>query len=334
MKKLISLVFLLILPISTFALSINSLYTQYNDEIEPNLRKTIYSKTESVSKAFQNENLAELEKLMTQDFANKVKNVLPRLVQQLKPIFIMNEITLQNDYYSSVKTIGENKTYTISAPNEKSFNINGIRINDKSFVQFFITKKKGIQDLIFLQYVNENNNWKLNTIGGGIYSFENMNTIDLLKSSKRYDNKNEYLTSTLYALAASKILRPTSYLQYENENKSMELIQNSLKKFISKDSFPITLKVGNNISLFKFDIRASQNGLMPMVKYTTKTSLNSQELLENESVEISREIFSKYPDLNKNFDFILFQAHKEIPIDPNKQYKIYTSVLKKGKLLK
>ena len=35
-------------------------------------------------------------------------------------------------------------------------------------------QKNFIQDLIFLQYVNENNNWKLNTIGGGIYSFENM----------------------------------------------------------------------------------------------------------------------------------------------------------------
>ena len=334
MKKLISLVFLLTLPISIFALSINSVYTQYNDEIDSNLRKTIYSKTESISKAFQNENLTELEKLMTQDFSNKVKRVLPRLVQQLKPIFIMNEITLQNDYYSSVKAIGENKTYTIGAPNEKSFNINGIKINDKSFVQFFITKKKGIQDLIFLQYVNENNDWKLNRIGGGIYSFENMNNFDLLKASKQYDDKKEYLTSTLYALAASKTLRPTSYLQYKNENKSIEKIQKNFKEFISKNPFPKTLTIGNNITLFKFDIRGSQDRLLPMVKYTTKTDLNNQEAIKKEAIEISKEIFSTYPDLNKNFNHILFQAHKEMPIDPNKQYKLYTTILKNGQILK
>jgi len=329
-KTLYVLFFFLLTQIGLFAISFNSVSTKYNDEIDSKLRMEINSKTSSISKLFQEKNTLELKKQMTSEFSQKIRNI-DMFINQVSGVFNIDDLKVANEYFTTVKTIGTNNVYTILPPNDKSLIVNGMKIDEKSYIQFLVSKAQGVQNLVFLQYVNQNKEWKLNLISGGKYSYLYKQSPDLINLSKDYYSKKEYISSALYALSAYQLMRPTSFLQYKNEQDYMKIIQESLVPVGKIFKLPKKLN-GNNVTLFKIDVNGFQNGIVPIIKYATNISLDDKEKIKNEVTKISKEIFQIAPDLKTNFKTIIFQASSEITSDPNKQYRIYNTILENGKV--
>ena len=331
MKKILNIFFFfLFTQVGLFAINLNSVNTKYNSEIDDKLRMEINLKTSNISKLFQEKNSLELKKQMTSEFLEKIRNI-DMFINQVSGVFKIDNLKVENEYFTTVKTIGTNKVYTILPPNDKSFIVNGIKIDEKSYIQFLVSKAEGVQNLVFLQYVNQNKEWKLNLISGGKYSYLYKQTPDLINLSKDYYSKKEYASSALYALSAYQLMRPASFLQYKYEQDYMRTIKESLVPVGKIFKLPKQLN-GKNVTLFKIDVNGFQNGIIPIIKYATSTNLDDKERIKNEVINISKEIFQIAPDLKKNFKSILFQASSEVTSDPNKQYKIHTSILENGKV--
>lgn len=331
MNKLLKILLSFILiQTGLFAISLNSVITKYNDEIDKQLRVEINSKTLHISKLIQEKNSSELKKEMTNELLEKIKNV-DAFINQVNNVFKKNDLKINNEYYSTVKTIGTNNVYTILPPNDKSFIINGMKINEKSYIQFLVSKTEGVQNLVFLQYVNQNKEWKLNLISGGIYSYLYKKTPELIKLSKKFYSKKEYTSSALYAVSAYQLMRPVQFLQYKNEKDYMQTIQKSLAPVGKLFKLPKQLN-GTNVTLFKIDVNGYRNGITPIIKYVTKINLDDKEKIKDEVKKISREIFQIAPDLKINFKDILFIASSEITSDPKKHYRVYRTIYQDGKV--
>jgi hypothetical protein len=83
---------------------------------------------------------------------------------------------------------------------------------------------------------------------------------------------------------------------------------------------------GNNYTLFGIWLLEAQDGILPRVRYLAHDEL-SDEATPKEAAALMEYVKTHYPALAELFDGILFEAYTENPVNPNKQYRSYRTVL-------
>lgn len=299
--------------------------TVINEDIDPALRRTL-SKIE-------NKLFASLREKDEEGFTSLLsKNLLgledfdsAQFLDQIQPYVREYEFKKLYEYYTTAKGMksGNRVTLTIDPPGQKNrFIIKNINIEGNECYNLFYTSvnEEGFQLLFYAGLSKFENQWKINLIHIGDYSFEGATAQDYYEKAVALKDEGKTLPAAVYALIMNKLQYPGSLLQYENDKKYNDFFNDIIKDVNEKMAFPIEL---NAIEFYNMNILLTrEHGYIPLITYVTDTPLE-KEALKDELDTHRDEIELHLGDLGAYFDRIIMQGVNERPDDVQKQYDMY-----------
>jgi hypothetical protein len=336
-RKLLLLIFFMTIPANLYSANLYTILTKSNSEINSELRVHIDDLTKEVFLVIKSGNSESLKKYLSKGLLEKISYDTSNLTKTLNPFISGSEFHSLNDYYCTVKKIGWGKKFTIvpSLTDDNSLIIPNIEIpGEHTFIKILKDNAEGFSHLLLVQYVKEGDGWKINFFVGADYEIDNYNAPKLVQKCNELYKQEKIASAVLYGLAAIRVLRPASYLQYKNENEYRKLLKSIFKEFNQKYHFPIEFKTNKSVQLFSIDLQVTKEGIEPVIQYLTPSINSSREIINNEASKLLPEVYDIFPDLKKSFPFIIMRAYKELPVDRNKQYMCFNSIFQNGKLIK
>lgn len=173
--------------------------------------------------------------------------------------------------------------------------------------------------------------WRLLDWSFGDYAIDGKTAPDLVRQSEFLYFQDKHFSAAIYALAAQKVMRPLSFLQYRNETDYSHTIRRIGTQLQKECQFPKELKNVPNVILYSLDVKITTSGISPLLKYKTAVDLASTEKLTAEAGNLLPEFISLFPDLKESFQYVILQAYNELPENPTKTYPCYNIVFKDGK---
>lgn len=310
----------------TCANSHNAL-SEYDDEIDKNIRNEISDTHARVFDAFIRKDASRIKQLAYLKYYNRISGALEQTLNALSGLLSQYKFTKLYDCYVTRINTGSNNAFPLVSLEPKHFIVNQfVMPGDASYLSFLkSTNKKGIQYLMMIHYTKQNGKWLLASLYAGDYSIQGMDARDLYKLSKIEYNKKHYMSAALYSLAMNRLIRPKPFLQYVNEKEMKDQLKKSIKRFNSGHKFPVKI---SGISLNSINIQFSKSGISPVFIYTTKLNLNAKRKIESEARKAFPAILKTFPDIKNPFEYSIMQAYNEMPKDPNKKYHIYRTIIK------
>ena len=196
------------------------------------------------------------------------------------------------------------------------------------FVSLIKTNSKSDDYMLALVYIKEQDQWKLQTLHCGSYSFDEMNAVDLYEKAKSTDSQGYKVPAAIYLKLSKIVLNPAPFIQYKKENEINDYAKQLSEYFKKNNNFPEELKNSNNIEIYGFDVKyVNGTGIAPFIKYVTNTELSNKETIEKEANDINSNVTTQYPGMKENFDTFMYEAYSEPPIDENKTYADYRTAV-------
>lgn len=325
-KVLFALLVMCLLLMAACSTGAGTFITYHNNEIDKEILNDIETLDNEVINCIKNNNSDGLVEIFSEDLKKEAGDVEKLISKVIEP-FKEKAFSHVDRYYSQVKKLG-NYDFTIATFEDDPFyiNITDAKSNDV-FVSLIRSDSKVNDCLLSLIYIKEKNVWKLRNLSIGDYSVNNMTAIDFYEDAVSLESKGQKIPATLYMITANKLLRPAPFLQYKKENDiadyQKKLFENVSKEYV----FPQKLSEHSGVEIYGFDIRILNEGAIPVIKYLTQIDENDGAGTEKEAREINKEVSNLYPGLNENFKILLYEAYYEPPIDSQKTYKCYRTVV-------
>lgn len=327
--KLITVIAILALNIQ-YLHSFSLLTIEVNDEISIQIQQESERLIKNFSKSLQEKDLSKFNKYTSPLFQEKAAKNTKQSFDNLCQVFIENNFQLIESYhFKSPLTFSENSTKhigTVVPPmhaKHKFITHNYTLFGKEGLSLFLKSDNKGIQYLLYLSLSKYDKEWKINHMTLADYAINNMTAIHLLEKAKSSKDSNQPTSSVLYALGASKTLRPSRVLQYVDEKKYQKEIHEVLKNAKDKLKFPIQV---NNIEIIGIDLFIGKEGIAPIFLYVTQMPFN-QKSLKKEANKLLANVLQKFKGIKNNFSHVVFRAYNEKPINPKNTYSIINTVL-------
>jgi hypothetical protein len=335
MRIIIILLTVFFLPFNSYSLNNHSIITKFESEIAPELRLEIEKKTEIIINYIIQINSEEFNKLLYKDFYKNVSSNASKFLtsdRRVIEIFEKRGFTTIDEYFCTVEKIDRDKLFTIVPSKERSLIVN-IKIPGKqSFMTFLKNSSKNYSYLLFMQFIKEPEEWKLNYLAMGNYAINNQIAPDLVDQCNRLYHQDKLASAALYGLAARKVLRPKPFLQYKKEKEYIKAINEVLNETNQKYNFPIEIKDNLDMQLFSLDISISSEGIVPIIKYLDPKRNNNEDTIRDRASKLLPKVYEIFPDLKITFPYIILQAYDEPPVDPKKRYNVFNSIFKDSNL--
>jgi hypothetical protein len=331
MKRGLSIVAPLLLFILLTGFNLHKILTRYDEEIDGGLRKEMRGISLALFERVRSGGDDLKEDLFADDLP-EIQASFHKNKSELLELFNSYEFELFDEYYSKIERTGSVEHFTIVPMDERSLIVQKIRVpTDSSYMQFWKSNNDGFQYLVFLQYVNYGGVWKLLNFSAGDYAIQGLSSPDLIGKCVDLRSEGKPIASAIYALAARKVMRPVSFLQYRKESDYIEIIDEALNDVGKKYALPISLGNGSDAELFAVDLEVTASGISPVLKYLTSKDISRGSAVSEEAATLLPKISAMFPDLEGSFDHVILQAFNEFPRDPEKVYACHNTIFKNGK---
>lgn len=313
--------------------NIHMVNTKINEEIELPLRQEIVVIKDKLFEGIKNKNYDKVSKLLSPKLLELKNFDIKSFINQISQLIAQKEFVICDQYYSTIKKIGEESKVTIipSLSDKNKLIINNLTFyGNESYNLFLKSTKPGWQYLLYLSLSKFDNDWKINILHVGNYSISYLTAPKLYEIGKEARNKGRLTSCVVYSWAINNFLRPAPYLQYIDEKRYIEFMKSSYSDFNKKITFPF--KIGDK-RIVGLQIETTDNeGLIPIILYITDKDLNNP-VVDAEAKQIKDQILKKFYGLEHDFAYIVLRAYNEMPSDPNKKYNVRGTVieLKGGK---
>lgn len=328
MKRVFISLFLFILLSCTDGT--HSISTKLNSAIDSTIRNEVNNVVNTLLLSIKNGDSDTFKTTLSNKLLTVLGGKTDSVFGEMNNLFSEYDFEIFDEYYSKVAKNGNNNSFTIipSLSEKSKLIINNITFYSNESYNIFLrsTNKDGIQYLLYLSLSLYNKKWKINVLQICDYSINEQNAVLLFEKSIRLKNENKTMSSAMFALAGNTLLRPKEYLQYPDEPVYKKHFESIIKESNTEYQFPI--KITEQFDLFSINIKLMQQGVIPVVAYTTTSSLKDTGKIEQEAQEISREVYKIMPDLETEFSLILFKAFSELPVKKDKKYNTYTTIIK------
>jgi len=324
MKKIIP-IFLIIIFFSCNT-GTHSVTTYLNDEIESPIREEINAVQKGFLKAANDMNYDEVKSFFSTNFIEENKATLNNSLDQLCQIVSGTKFSVDKEYYSKINLVGKNNVITIipSFSDDALFINSQKAYNPELFSLFLKSETTGLQYLLLLIISKYDDDWKIDGIHYGHYGIQGLTAPELYQKTKELIKIDHNISAVFYALSINYFLRPIHFLQYNSEKEYSDFVNSFIAAQSEEIDFPIKL---SKIEIIGFNIEiVSDYGLIPVIKYVTETDLEENSL-KNEIEIYKSEILEALPNIEDDFTTIIFSAFNELPIDPNKQYRTYNTII-------
>ncbi len=306
------------------------LITQYDNEIDPTIRNQLHDIGNKINNGIENEDFSPLRRYFSQELLESDQFNLEEFTKQVSAYFNNNQISLMYEYYSLLKKSGSVNNATILPDERNRFIINQAYFDTNESYALFYKIDGGSSQLLSYIYLNKyDDGWKVTNMHLGSYSIGNLNAPDLYLKMEESLESGKIGSALFYGVAMLKVLRPVNNLQYKNESEYKGTIENIISDFQKENQFPI--EINQHMSIYYMDVNSVDGAsILPTIKYVTDIKMNEsylKELIESNLDDIYRML----PGLKEEFTSILFQAFSEPPIDPNKTYNLFGTIIDTGR---
>lgn len=312
--------------------TVNLVFThQVNDEIPAETREKVVPQLEKALETISAGDFAGFKTVLTPHLKDNYSDVLDQLFPQLQGLMSLDTELLFHYYntYITDKEINQQVTAPVFTTQQDldTFIIpQFIFYSSRVHNMFYINKGDGLNYLLFISFIDVAGEWLINAIHLGNYGINDQNGPELLGKAEQFYEKGELFSSYAYAQSAYTYLNPFQGIGYENEevNKKRVLeITDELNK-----SLTVPYLLPNQTELYGFIIRVITEGIVPEILYTTSYDFNQTEEIETQAQGTIDQIYKLFPDFKTNFDLIIMTAYNEPPIDNQKQYQVYRTIIK------
>lgn len=319
----ITLCFLLLL-ITGVAEATNIFITYINDEISESLQSEITEIHSQVFNTIETKDYSSFKKFLSPQLIEMEGLNITEIVDYYYDYISKYDYVVADQYYSKFKE-SDITTSIIASFNEDKLIINNLKVHgNEAYNVFLRSDNDGIGYIVYISLFKYNGEWKVNLMHIGNDSISRLTAPGLYKHSKKLKDNNRLVSSTFYAFAMYKLLRPAPYLQYKNEKMYIEYSQNTVKEINELLDFPINI---SNMKIFNIDIMFSHSdGITPIISYLTETELEAPVIVD-EANESKENIMDVFPGIEQDFKSVVMKAYNEMPSDPKKKYRSYNTIL-------
>lgn len=238
-----------------------------------------------------------------------------------------NPIILQQSY-----TVSNGNSITVFLPNFDGYACT-LPTNKMDAFTSFYTIQSGANNLLIMVNLlkDSNDHWKMSKVYFGEYEIMGKGIEQWINSTNELKDK-EYLLSAYFSQQlAVKLTRPNEYMNYLKEDAVKLKYKELHEEVMNTYSFPMKVQLGENeIEIYYIDLIPTKEGYVYEVKYVTKQDITnpSKDQMEEEANFIYKQMKQMILGFGEGFsNYVVYSAFSEPPIDPNKQYNVFTSVI-------
>lgn len=295
----------------TFLLACSVSGTNYNEHIDSESREQIKTLNEKAIEAFSESNSKKLKEIFSDELNQKVGVELDTFVKMVHKEMITEEYILLDEYLTTNSRIGSSVTAFKGVPGDYDYRISYEAVNKDSYVSLLVLGEKERRILLTFIYGRNDNEWKINVLRIGEYSFFDKNAIDFYKEAKiNYENGN-LINAANYMGMAKKITLPAeNYFHYQKEAEMKEFSDKLFAEANAK--FPLPMKINeieSHPQIYNIRAKVFTEGISPLVSYITKIDLKDTIALKKENDELKNIIGTLFPGIDKENTHIIFKAY-------------------------
>jgi hypothetical protein len=304
-------------------------WTYWNEHIDAETRAQIKSMNERVIDALYENDPRKLEALLSDKLKEKAGSQLSDFVIKAHEAFRTKEYSLLDECSTRNTAVGSVATVRNGISGENDYKVNFEVINKETYLSFILSDGKANNALLTCVYGKYGDEWKLNILQIGDYSFFGKNAIAFFKQGvSNYENGNLIDAVDDIEMAKRTALPANQVLHYQMESKIKDFETKLLSEASAK--FPLPMKiaeVGTSPEIYGVRPFPMNEGVYPMVIYVSKISLQDTIALKKENEELKKSIGKIFPGIDKGKKFVFFQAYNEIP-DGKKKTRNYGFVMR------
>jgi hypothetical protein len=235
--------------------------------------------------------------------------------------------------YVKMDRVGEHRPVVAESLNDE----NGMIITfsgytKEMYVSMIKSTDESSENLFYIEYIKQKGQWQVYRLNYGSLTRFGMDANDIYQKSRTLYGEGYDIPAALYSDAFDVLIKPVPYIQYKNEEMMVNFFD-GLKEEVSLNyEFPVELSENSGKQIYSIELRALKQGYVPIINYVTQTQLGdaNQEKLLNEAYSINAEIDEVFPGFAKSFDYFLYKAFNEPPLNQEKDYASYASIVEKG----
>lgn len=326
--KIKIIVFILCMALLTGCMSLNKVITYNNDDIDSEIKIAADKIIDKLFKGIIEQDIDMIKDIsLITDRQQFKENSLDDILETNDLFKENNPVMLQQSY-----TISNSDNITVFLPDFNGYACT-LPTNKMNAFTSFYTIQNGVDNLLIMINLlkDSNEEWKMSTVYFSEYEIMGKGIEHWIDESDKFYDK-EYLLSAYFCQhLAMRLVRPNPYMNYLEED-TVESKFNELQKEIKDNySFPMQVQLpDNDIEIYNIDLIPTKEGHVYQVKYVTKHDINNidKNQMEEEAYLIHKQMEQIILGFGEGIsNYILFVAFSEAPIDPNKQYRGFTSLV-------
>ncbi len=294
-----------------------------DQSIDAATRQEIKTLNDRLFQGITKNDLTKVQSLMSPGLLEKFGNDSNKLIslissKEIENYKILDEYFVQasaskiNIILPSGNTDDNDYIFTFQSPNKDSY------------VSILLLNSFGNQFLLVAAYGKYQNEWKLNILKFGQYSFFGKTASDYYQMAQESYKKSYLIDAVNNISLSSVLLQPAGpYLQFVKEKQIKEFGDSLLQEANAKYQFPMTLSnIDTKPQVFRIFPQVIKEGFFPMVYYHTDINLNDTLALKLENLKIRKEVDSIFTGIDKEKKFIFYWGFNEMP-DGQKEVEHY-----------
>lgn len=285
--------------------------TNWNDHIDAKSRAQIKALNDKMIEALNENNSQKLKEIFSDKLKEKVGADLDAFVAKVHDSFKTKNYTLLDEYMTNNSGIGTVATVFNDSVYKVSFEV----MSKETYISLVISDGLANKELLTCIYGKYGDDWKINVLKIGDYSYFGKTAIDFYEQAKADYAKGNLIDAVDDIVMAQQTAAPAEQLfKYNKEPEMKEFAQKIYKE--ANERFPMPMKVTEiktNPQIYNIAPKPMLDGIFPMVTYISKIDLKDTVALKNENEELKKVIGTLFPGIEKGKKFVFFRAYNEIP---------------------
>ena len=324
-KQHIAILIILCLTLSACSVSKVSIACKNNEEIPAEISENVHSIHSDFISAISSGNKDDAIAIMGDIIDVENTDWLDDLLE-----LAVNKPVTWNEHYVQTGSNGDFSRTIIPwlGENQEYFFALEAFANEMYVIYSTVTYPE-ITYLLSNVYYLVDDTWNMRNCYLTAYKFHDKNTLELIAKAQELEKADYILPAKIYAVAAANVFNPGGSIIYPNQEKLKEEIDRILSA--NEELFanmPTISYEDKPLEIFGFDIATTKTeGISIYISYVSDTPLTDTEELSKEANAIVAEIDNYFPGTTDTFDYILVRAFSDVPIDPEKMYQQYTTIV-------
>jgi hypothetical protein len=287
----------------------------WNDHIDSDSRTQIKAMNERVIEAIHKNNSQKLITLFSNELKAESGTEIPDFLNKIHSSFESENYTLLDEYMTTNSAVGTTATVLKGVSGESVYKINYPVITKETYISLIIIDGIINKVLLTCMYGKYGEEWKVNVLRVGDYSYFDKNAVDFYKQAKsNYENGHLIDAATDITMVQQTAVPAENFFQYQKEDEMKAFAKNVFKEANEKYPMPMKVEAIKTIpQIYNIMPKPMNEGVFPMVSYISKINLKDTVLLKAENEELKKVIGTLFPGIDKNKKYVFFQAYNDIP---------------------